>query len=312
MEYVVSCVVLLVITYLFFDRVLRSLKVGNYGNKYVFVTGCDSGFGQRLAIRLDGLGFHVFAGCLTDEGRKYLSSNCSKRLVTVPLDVTKGESIQAALQLVKGTLPENSGLWGLVNNAGIAGLACFSEICIPEDYHQVFAVNLFGAIEMSRAFLPLLRKAGGRLVATASVCGRLAAAAAPYTVSKFGLEAYMDLLRRELYNKGVRVILVEPGAFKTTIYDVEQTVARVRSAYNRASEEVQDTYRAAMANHERNLNRLVASSNPNLDLVVDDYIHGLTSRYPRTRYSPGTDAKLFYIPVSYLPTRFTDWLLQTP
>ncbi|XP_059139673.1 17-beta-hydroxysteroid dehydrogenase type 6-like [Physella acuta] len=312
MLYVVSCVVLLATTYLFFDKVLRCLKVGNYGNKYVFVTGCDSGFGQRLAIRLDGLGFHVFAGCLTDEGRKYLSSNCSKRLVTVHLDVTQTKSIQDALGLVKRSLPENTGLWGLVNNAGIVGMMGASELCSTEDYMQVFSVNLFGAMNVSKAFLPLLRKAGGRIVTITSMLGRIAVFASPYTVSKFALEGYMDLLRRELYNRGVRVILIEPGAFKTPIFDVKKIVGDVKSAFSEATAEVKDTYKTVVSSLEEHISKVVASSNTNIDLVVDDYIHGLTSMFPRTRYSPGPDAKMFYLPVSYLPTRFSDWLLQLP
>ncbi|XP_059139607.1 17-beta-hydroxysteroid dehydrogenase type 6-like [Physella acuta] len=308
---VFSCVILLVITFLFLDKVLRALKVGNHGNKYVFVTGCDSGFGQRLAVRLDGLGFHVFAGCLTDEGRKYLSSNCSKRLVTVPLDVTKGESIQAALQLVKGTLPENTGLWGLVNNAGIIGLFGFSEICSIDDYMKTLSVNLFGSIEMSRVFLPLLRTAGGRIITTDSAGGRLAFIASPYTVSKFALEGYMDLLRRELYKRKVKVILVEPGGFKTPLFVADKVLTELKAAFNKVTDEVKTCYKDFIPTFEGHLLNN-DFHNTNLDIVVDDYIHGLTSRYPRTRYSPGLDAKFIYIPLSYLPTRFTDWLLQAP
>ncbi|XP_059139615.1 17-beta-hydroxysteroid dehydrogenase type 6-like [Physella acuta] len=312
MLYVVSCVILLATTYLFFDRVLRCLKVGNYGNKYVFVTGCDSGFGQRLAIRLDGLGFHVIAGCLTDQGRKYLSSNCSKRVVTIPLDITKKANIEEALKLVKETLPIDSGLWGVVNNAGIFGLAGPSEICNTEDYLEVFSVNLFGAMDVSKAFLPLLRKAGGRLVTTTSMLGRIAHSCSPYTVSKFALEGYVDLLRRELYNRGVKVILIEPGFFKTSLLSLEKLLTSITIAFNKTTDEVRETYQNFIPYFKRECTKAQAYANPNLDIVVDDYIHGLTSRYPRTRYSPGLDAKFIYIPLSYLPTRFTDWLLQLP
>uniref|UniRef100_A0A2C9LKL2 Uncharacterized protein n=1 Tax=Biomphalaria glabrata TaxID=6526 RepID=A0A2C9LKL2_BIOGL len=91
-------------------RTLSRLKVGGYHNRHVLVTGCDSGFGQRTVIKLDNLGFKVFAGCLTEDGKKYLSQNCSKSVVPFLLDVRSNESIQSALDLVKQHLPENTGL----------------------------------------------------------------------------------------------------------------------------------------------------------------------------------------------------------
>ena len=88
---------------------LESLHIGDYGDKYVFITGCDSGFGNLLARKLDKMGLHVFAGCFTDTGAKDLKQACSAMLETIKLDVTSEVSITKAAKEVRGKLPENKG-----------------------------------------------------------------------------------------------------------------------------------------------------------------------------------------------------------
>ena len=91
--------------------------------------------------------------------------------------------------------PFAAGLWGLVNNAGIGGITTPTEWATKEDWMQCLSVNLFGVIYMTRAFLPLVRLAKGRVVNIASVMGRIALGSAPYCVSKYGVEAFSDCLR---------------------------------------------------------------------------------------------------------------------
>lgn len=92
-----------------------------------------------------------------------------------------------------GTSP--SGLFGLVNNAGVANPIGPTEWMVLEDYRQVMAVNAFGAIEVTLLLLPLLKRARGRVVNTSSVLGRLAANGGGYCVSKYCIEAFSDSLR---------------------------------------------------------------------------------------------------------------------
>lgn len=88
------------------------------------------------------------------------------------------------------------GLWGLINNAGTVGGAGLIEVLPRETFEQVFAVNVFGMVETTKAFLPLIRQAEGRIVNTASALGRVALMyCAPYTMSKFAVEAFSDCLR---------------------------------------------------------------------------------------------------------------------
>lgn len=81
-------------------------RVPDRGNKYVFITGCDSGFGELLANHLDKCGFCVVAACLTEKGEEELKKLCSSRLSTVHLDVTNSESIEKASSFIKNLVGE--------------------------------------------------------------------------------------------------------------------------------------------------------------------------------------------------------------
>lgn len=88
-----------------------------------------------------------------------------------------------------------TGLFGLVNNAGVAGIIGPTPWLTQEDFHRVLNVNTLGPIRVTLALLPLLQQARGRVINITSVLGRLAASGGGYCVSKFGLEAFSDSLR---------------------------------------------------------------------------------------------------------------------
>lgn len=87
----------------------RGHFVHGFHEKYVLLTGCDSGFGKVTALELDRLGFNVFATCLTKEGQEELNAVCSERLKTIHLDVTDSQEIRDALSFVMQNLPANTG-----------------------------------------------------------------------------------------------------------------------------------------------------------------------------------------------------------
>ncbi|XP_078612637.1 D-beta-hydroxybutyrate dehydrogenase, mitochondrial-like [Branchiostoma floridae x Branchiostoma japonicum] len=188
--------------------------------KAVFITGCDSGFGFGLAKRLDSLGFTVFAGCLLadsgGEGSKKLRAECSSRLSTVQIDVTDDGQVQAAVQQVKDRLPTGSkGLYALVNNAGFVQRGEIEWVSMAA-YRRVMEVNTFGAVRVTKAFLPLIRRAKGRVVNTSSGSGLHAhPTMSAYCMTKAALEFFSDALRHEMHKWGVKVVLVEPCAFST-------------------------------------------------------------------------------------------------
>jgi short chain dehydrogenase len=105
----VAIAIVLFLVYKLIDFARRKLLIGRYADRYIVLTGCDSGFGQSAARRLDNLGCHVFAGCLTEAGQKELNANCSGRLKTFELDVSKHDSVLRAYEFVASKLPEGKG-----------------------------------------------------------------------------------------------------------------------------------------------------------------------------------------------------------
>uniref|UniRef100_A0A0B6ZPP7 Uncharacterized protein n=1 Tax=Arion vulgaris TaxID=1028688 RepID=A0A0B6ZPP7_9EUPU len=307
----IVAVIASVIVYYVIDLVLRSLKVGNITGKHVFITGCDTGFGHLAAIQLDKIGFFVFAGCLTEDGAKLLSEKCSSRLTTVSLNVTSTESVEQAVEVVKEKLPPNTGLWALINNAGIIGLLTPMEFCRKEDIFAVVNVNLLGLIDVTRHFLPLIRKSKGRVVNTASIAGRLAMVPVPYTVSKYGVVGFSDVLRREVCKQGIKVSIVEPGAFMTATANVEKIMTDIQNAFDRHSPDILAVYGGPdlIKKMHDHFDSMSGWCSIKLYLVVDAYVHAITSRFPRIRYVVGTDAKWVFIPMSYLPDFITDFIL---
>ncbi|MEE6520177.1 hypothetical protein FKM82_017989, partial [Ascaphus truei] len=188
----------------------------NLSDKYVLITGCDTGFGNLLAKQLDRRGLHVLATCLTEKGAEDLKKETSSRLQTVILDVTDSQSVSSAAKWVTSTVGD-AGLWGLVNNAGLAIAVCPNEWQKKEDFAKVLDVNLLGMIDVTLNLLHLIRKAQGRIVNVSSIAGRLSIAGGGYCISKYGVEAFSDSLRRELCDFGVKVSIIEPGAFRTSM-----------------------------------------------------------------------------------------------
>ena len=107
----VSCLGLavLLVVYKLVDTLLRWPRVGRLSDRYIAVTGCDTGFGHEIAKRLDSLGCHVFACCLTEKGQMELRKASSDRLTTVSLDVTDSDSVRKAYDFVRSQLPANHG-----------------------------------------------------------------------------------------------------------------------------------------------------------------------------------------------------------
>ncbi|MBW00705.1 11-cis retinol dehydrogenase, partial [Eschrichtius robustus] len=284
---------------------------------FVFVTGCDSGFGRLLALRLDQRGFRVLASCLTPSGAEDLERVASSRLHTTLLDVTDPQSVRQAAKWVETHVGE-AGLFGLVNNAGTAGIIGPTPWQTQEDFQRVLNVNTLGPIGVTLALLPLLRQAQGRVINITSVLGRLAASGGGYCVSKFGLEAFSDSLRRDVAPFGVRVSIVEPGFFRTPVTNLESLEDNLQACWARLPPATQalygETFLTKYLRVQQRIMNLICD--PDLTKVSRCLEHALTARHPRTRYSPGWDAKLLWLPASYLPASLVDavltWVLPKP
>ncbi|CAK6443288.1 unnamed protein product [Pipistrellus nathusii] len=291
-------------------RYRETQVVSHLQDKYVFITGCDSGFGNLLARQLDLRGLRVLAACLTEKGAEQLRGQTSDRLETVILDVTRTESIAAATQWVKERTGDR-GLWGLVNNAGISVPTAPNEWLTKQDFVKILNVNLLGVIEVTLSLLPLVRKAKGRVVNVSSVFGRVAFIGGGYCISKYGVEAFSDSLRRELSHFGVKVAIIEPGYFKTFVTSTSELTRNIQEAWDKASPEAKEAYGERFLAHSlKRIGSLDKMCSQDLSLVTNCMEHALTACHPRTRYSPGWDAKLIYLPMSYMPTFLVDAIVK--
>ncbi len=268
----------------------------------VLITGSSKGIGRATALRLDREGFRVIAGVRNEQDGQSLQRQASDRLRSVLLDVADAESIEKALRAVRAVTNE---LAGLVNNAGIVVAGPLEAVPMDEIRHQ-FEINVFGALAVTRAFLPLLRQGAGRIVNVSSVNGRIVTPfVGPYSASKFALEALSDGLRLELRPWSISVSVIQPGATLSSIWSTSTDRALANAA--RYDEAATERYGGVVAAIERKGGQAPKRANPP-EKVAEVIARALTARWPRTRYIVGRDARLGAILAS-LPDRFKDWVL---
>jgi NAD(P)-dependent dehydrogenase (short-subunit alcohol dehydrogenase family) len=266
----------------------------------VLVTGASTGIGEATVLHLRELGFDPVGAVRKDEDAKRLEAQGVR---TVRIDVTDADQIAAAREEL-GEI----GLAGLVNNAGIA-VAAPLEFIPLDRLRQQLEINLIGQVAVTQAFLPALRRAGGRIVNVSSIGGRVALPlVSPYNASKFALEGLSDSLRRELRGQGVDVILIEPGGVKTPIWNKANRLAdemigdelppEAERLYGRMIEKVRAE--TVKIQEERGIEpREVA-------VAIGT---ALTARRPRTRYLVGRDAKIRGPMAKIVPDRLMDRLI---
>ncbi|AWO95571.1 putative retinol dehydrogenase 3-like [Scophthalmus maximus] len=299
---------LVVVYYLY--RWLRELpRVPDKGGKYVYITGCDSGFGNLLARHLDKQGFRVIASCFSEKGEEDLRKSCSSNLLTTHLDVMSQDSVAKVAAMVKDKVGER-GLWAVVNNAGVSIPSANCDWLTIDDYKSMLDVNLNGVIAVTLSVLPLIKKARGRVVNVASVFGRVSVTGGPYCVSKFGVEAFNDSLRLNMSQFGVKVLCIEPGFFKTNVTNCAILTKNIQMLWDRLPQEVRDDYGPEYLpkTFEVLAKKVPMLSDGDLMKVVSCMEHAVSAVRPRTRYSPGWDAKLFWLPMSYMPTCIADYI----
>src|SRR5512135_1789031 len=178
-------------------------------DKSLVITGASTGIGRAGALYMARLGWRVFAGVRKQSDAASLRSEGADGLVPVLLDVTDETSIRHAVASVTEAIG-TAGLSGLVNNAGIPYGGPVEHLALDK-VRREFEVNFFGVISVTQAFLPLLRRARGRIVNMSSVGGMVSSPfVSPYSSTKFALEALSDSLRMELSPWHMEVAVVQP------------------------------------------------------------------------------------------------------
>jgi NAD(P)-dependent dehydrogenase (short-subunit alcohol dehydrogenase family) len=240
--------------------------------KAVLITGASTGIGRNMAERLAKDGHLVYAGARKDKDLAELDA--IDNITAVRLDVTKQEDVDAAVAFIT---EEGRGLWGLVNNAGVAtsGTVAAME---DSDLDFVLNVNVNGVVRVTRAFTPLILESKGRIVTTGSIAGILSRpGGSAYSMSKHAMEAFADSLAGEMEPAGVQVSVIEPGSYKSRIR--RTTVARIASSVVAAGGSLTDEMKAGM---KEAADREVTLQEP--DAVSDAAVHALFSDAPRRRY----------------------------
>lgn len=273
--------------------------------RYVLVTGASKGIGRATVLQLARQGFDVFAGVRNEQDGAALQREAGERLTPLLLDVTNGQQIAQAAETITGRVGQQ-GLFGLVNNAGIA-VAAPLEFVPVDDFRSQIEVNLVGQLAVTQAALPLLRQARGRIINVSSVGGRVAGTMlGAYHASKFALEALTDTLRQELNPWGITVIAVQPGTIATPIW--ETSLAAADRLLQRMNPKVHEYYRALIDKTRQNA---MSASTRGIapERVAEVITTALSAALPRTRYTVGVDARIGVHVLTRLPDRLRDQLM---
>jgi NAD(P)-dependent dehydrogenase (short-subunit alcohol dehydrogenase family) len=282
----------------------------NPNGKYVLISGCDTGFGNGLAIELDRQGFNVLAGIYNLDNKESLTKILSSRATVFKLDVTRQEDIDAAYEMISN---KTKVLHALVNNAGIGAGGLIDWISV-DFIRNMMDVNFFGHVTMTKKFLPLLiAKRDSRVVNICSVAGYLTKPGmSAYSASKYALESFSDCLRREMAVWNLRVSIIEPGFMRTAI--VEGHDKNVRNLWNGLPDDVKERW------GEEQLDKQIREieNNPfmkhaeNPAKVVQVLKHAVMNTVPRIRYRPGWQSSFVMFPMSRGPAWLVDFLMIRP
>jgi NAD(P)-dependent dehydrogenase (short-subunit alcohol dehydrogenase family) len=289
----------------------------------VFITGCDSGMGQVTAIHLSTLGFVVFAALFKPENEQSLrelvtaAGGNNDKFFCVALDVTKPESVTAAVDTVKDHLSTlGVGLFGIINCAGL-GYTGPAEYFPMAFYRNQMEVNFFGYVAVTQALLPLVREATsvagsrrGLVVFVGTGGGVLTPAPAllsAYMASKWAGEAFIQVLRMEmqLTNQRIDACMVNPGFIKpTALMSVgKELLEKVWKAMDpRARTEYEglvDTFLKFSEDQPGTHPRYIAKA-------MED---ALTAGRPNSSYKVGIDSNVSPY-VGMLPTRVREFIVR--
>jgi len=254
--------------------------------KSAVVTGASTGIGAATVAELVGRGYRVWAGVRSDADAERLAAEYGDKVSVLRLDITDPAAVAAAGEQVTAAGP----LDALVNNAGVALPGPLEYLPITVLREQL-EVNLLGQLAVTQAMLPALRAAAdppGRILMIGSIGGRIAGPLlGAYSTSKFGLVGLSDTLRAELAPWGIRVVLIEPGAIATPIWQRgaarsdEILASMPAGAAERYAKQLTQVRKTAARAEQRGMPAAVAAG------VI---ANALTHPRPRPRYLVGRDA----------------------
>ncbi|MDP8265373.1 MAG: SDR family oxidoreductase [Candidatus Aceula meridiana] len=277
----------------------------NKNSKVILITGCSSGFGLRTAARLAATGHKVFATMRDLSKKDDLVGEVSLRggkTKILKLDVTDVKSIEKVVSRIE----ENEGhIDVLINNAGY-GIGGFFEDLEQEEIRAVMETNFFGVQNVTRAVIPLMRKAKKGLIinlsSIAGFCGFPGLGA--YSASKWALEGFSESLFFELAPFGIHVCLIEPGTYKTKIFFENRKYAK--KFFNS-----QSPYYETSQKFQKDVNdnvRIGAKDPEEIAILIESLIK--SEGRPAFRNIPDQKTKLISLLKRFLPVRCYFWTVR--
>ncbi len=249
-----------------------------------FVTGTSSGFGLLTSVALAKEGYRVIASMRNLEKRSRLENAANKagvaeRMEIVELDVTDFPKIDLVITEV---LSRYGKIDLLINNAGFAQGGAIEELSI-EDWKRQFETNFFGVVAVTKAVLPSMReRRSGTIVNISSISGQFGLPGiAPYASSKFAVEGFSEALRLEMLPFGIKVIMVEPGVFKTDIWE---------KGLEAAKSDADSPYAELERKMLKIVNKMVEVGGDPAE-VVTTILNAIKSPYPDLHYPVGKGVK---------------------
>ncbi|WP_341871367.1 SDR family NAD(P)-dependent oxidoreductase [Spirosoma oryzicola] len=272
-------------------------------SKNILISGVSTGIGYGAARQFIQRGYTVFGSVRQQADADRLQAELGPRFVPLVFDVTDASAIAKSAQWLTDQLGD-SGLGGLINNAGIAvgGPLHYQPI---ETIRNHFDVNVLGLIQVTQVFLPLLGARAnhpvqpGRILNISSVNGQVAIPfMGAYVGSKHAVEGISHSLRRELKLFGIPVVIVGPGAVKTPIWGKGTDISAYRdTAYYPA---MQWFLKQVEASEQRGFS---------VDYLGERIVQIHETKHPHTRYAIVPNKLTSWILPRLLPDRTIDWIL---
>jgi short-subunit dehydrogenase len=274
------------------------LSTDERGHDAVLTTGANSGIGLATVIEVAKRGYRSF-GSVRSEAKADVvhkaAAEAGVEVETVILDVTDADACAAVIDHL------DVDLYGLINNAGY-GMTGAIEDVTDEEAHHLFETMVFAPMRLARLVLPGMRNAEhGRIINVSSIMGRTTTPLTGwYQGAKHALEGASDALRLEVAGAGIQVVLVEPGGFKTGIWeDLERDIekrgdSRYGNAYRRTQQAMMLS--SPIMGEPKQCAKVIANA--------------LSSRHPRARYLVGIDAMALATVDRFTPTALKDRIVR--
>lgn len=271
------------------DDSIGGMNGAGRSGRVVLVTGASSGIGLATARRCAAAGYHVFG-----TSRQQRADHDGVRMLQ--MDLSSAESAQACVDAIQRRAGR---IDVLINNAGVMhrGMA---EETTADEAAAVFGVNFFGTARLIKAVLPGMRhRREGWVVNVGSAAAWVGEPGeAFYAASKAALARYTEALRQEVWHRGIRVSLVEPGAFATAMVDRATGSVPGIADYDPVREAARATFEVAAHNGQAP------------ERVAELIVRIIGSEWPRARYGAGREARWIPLARVLLPQRALDALLR--